>query len=119
MSPHGDAQPQAEQRFEQLGACLLVDPVVTRGTGFGSAPGLRAGGKIFAMLIRDELVVKLPKLRVDQLVAAGTGRRFDPGHGRMMKEWATVPFAAAEDWRALAEEALEFVRSALPRSREG
>jgi hypothetical protein len=52
----------AEQQFEQLSARLLTDPAVSRGTGFGSAAGLRVGRKIFAMLGRDgELVVKLAK----------------------------------------------------------
>jgi hypothetical protein len=31
--------------------------------------------------------VKLPRERVDELVEAGAGHRFDPGHGRLMKEW--------------------------------
>ena len=99
----------AERCFEEIAACLLADPAVTPGTGFGSSPGLRIGGKIFAMLIKGELVVKLPRPSVDQLVAAGTARRFDPGHGRLMKEWATVPLATTEGWERLADEALQFV----------
>jgi hypothetical protein len=51
----------AEQRFEQLAAGFLADPEVAEGTGFGSAPGLRVKGKIFAMLVKGELVAKLPK----------------------------------------------------------
>jgi hypothetical protein len=66
------------------------------------------------MLVKDELVVKISKARVDQLVEAGTGARFDPGHGRLMKEWATIPVRGGGDWEQLADEALEFVRSGLP-----
>jgi thiamine biosynthesis lipoprotein ApbE len=62
--------------------------------------------------------VKLPKARVDQRIAEGTGGRFDPGHGRLMKEWATVPLDRSEDWEGLADEALQFVGSAIP-SRRG
>jgi TfoX N-terminal domain len=100
----------SEQRFEQLAARVVADPDVTEGTGFGSAPGLRIKGKIFAMLVKDELVVKLPKDRVDELVAAGAAAQFDPGHGRLMKEWASVPAESPEDWERLADEALGFVR---------
>jgi len=100
----------SEQRFEQLAGRFVADPDVTEGTGFGSAPGLRIKGKIFAMLVKDELVVKLPKDRVDELVAAGAGTNFDPGHGRLMKEWASVPADSPEDWERLADEALAFVR---------
>jgi hypothetical protein len=100
----------SEQRFEQLAARFVADPDVTQGTGFGSAPGLRIKGKIFAMLVKDELVVKLPKDRVDGLVAAGAATQFDPGHGRLMKEWASVPADSPEDWERLADEALAFVR---------
>jgi YjbR len=99
----------AEERFEQLAAGFLADPEVTEGTGFGSAPGLRINGKIFAMLVKDHLVVKLPKDRVDELVAAGAGTQFDPGHGRLMKEWASVARDSSEDWERLAGEALKFV----------
>jgi hypothetical protein len=99
----------AEERFGQLAAGFLGDPEVTEGTGFGSAPGLRIKGKIFAMLVKGQLVVKLPKDRVDELVSAGAGAQFDPGHGRLMKEWASVAPDSSEDWERLAGEALQFV----------
>jgi hypothetical protein len=102
---------EAQQRFEQLAAGLLADPEVAEGTGFGSAPGLRIKGKIFAMLVKGQLVVKLPKDRVDELVSAGAGAQFDPGHGRLMKEWASVAPDSSEDWERLAGEALTFVGS--------
>jgi hypothetical protein len=109
---HLQPDAQAEQRFDQLAVQFLTHPTVTQGTGFGSSPGLRTGGKIFAMLVNSELVVKLPKARVDQLVASGTGGQFDPGHGRLMKEWATVALDGTESWERLAAEALQFVGSA-------
>lgn len=120
-APMNHLQPdvQAERRFEQLAVQFLADPTVTQGTGFGSSPGLRTTGKIFAMLVNSELVVKLPKARVDQLVASGTGGRFDPGHGRLMKEWATVALHRTESWERLAAEALQFVGSAVKSPRGG
>ena len=82
---------------------------MTSGTGFGNSEGLRVSGKIFAMLVRGELVVKLPKGRVDELVDAGAARRFDAGKGRPMKEWASVSASASRRWRGLVEEARSFV----------
>lgn len=78
--------------------------------GFG-ASALTVEGRIFAMLSRDRLVVKLPKARVDELVAAGYGERFDANKGRPMKEWLAIDPAHEGDWDELASEALNFVRS--------
>ncbi len=84
---------------------------VTEGTGFGRNPGLRIGGRIYAMRRGADLVVKLPKESVDRLVTDGLAQRFDAGKGRPMKEWALVPAAAADRWNELVEEAREFVAS--------
>ena len=54
-------------------------------------------------------VVKLPRARVDALVAAGEGRPFEPGPGRAMKEWLELGATSSQDWASLAEEALSFV----------
>ena len=69
-------------------AAFGSEPNVTfGGKGFG-ATGLKYDGKIFAMLAKGgRFVAKLPSARVDELVAAGKGDYFDPGHGRRMKEW--------------------------------
>ena len=75
---------------------------------FGS-PGLKIDGKVFAILWRGSLVVKLPVSRVDSLLAAGTATRFDPGMGRQMKEWVEIPPGPAKAWIALAEESRAFV----------
>ena len=53
--------------------------------------------------------MKLPRQRVDELIASGTGKRFDPGHGRLMKEWVTIATSHSRDWGTLAEEARQFV----------
>jgi hypothetical protein len=82
---------------------------VTTGTGFGSNPGLRVDGKIFAMLNDGRLVVKLPKDRVDRLVADAIAERFEPGTGRVMKEWAVVPAEFSRRWPKLVVEARAFV----------
>ena len=98
-----------EQLWEPIERDQLAKRGVTGGTGFGTNEGLRVSGKIFAMLVRGELVVKLPRDRVDELVEAGAARRFDAGKGRPMKEWASVPASASRRWRGLVEEARTFV----------
>jgi len=105
-----------EAAFRRIAREMFDISGVTEGTGFGSNPGLRYRTKIFAMLGNGGLVVKLPRERVERLLAAGTARRFDPRRdGRVMKEWATIPVASRRRWKALAEEALEFARSTAAR----
>jgi hypothetical protein len=104
-----------EERYAELVRGFLGRPEVSQeGRGFGSS-ALKVRGRIFAMLSsRGEFVVKLPRQRVDQLVAAGEGDRYDPGKGRLMKEWLAVRAGHDRDWLPLAEEALAFVGS-VPR----
>src|SRR5262245_40088907 len=75
--------------------------------------GLKVNGRIFAMFSRGAFVAKLPRARVDELVAAGTGVRFDAGKGTPMKEWISVP-GAKSTWVDLAKEAYRFVKSGKP-----
>ncbi len=80
----------------------------TRGRKFGSN-GLKVNGKLFALFTQGTLVVKLPKDRVAELVASRVGKPFDPGHGRLMKEWLTVVAPKAR-WAELAKEAHDYVK---------
>ena len=104
--PAADADP----RLAALAKAYASDTRVTLGKMFSSV-GLNVNGKIFAMVVRGHLVVKLPKARVDELVDRGEGQRFEPGHGRVMKEWLTFTGADAR-WAGLAREAYEFVGGA-------
>lgn len=78
--------------------------------GFG-ANALKVNNRIFAMLASDDrFVVKLPRARVDALVAERHGERFDPRrNGRVMTEWLVVGRGREAQWLALAREAMEFV----------
>jgi TfoX/Sxy family transcriptional regulator of competence genes len=75
---------------------------------FGSA-GLKAGGKTFAMVVKDRLVVKLPRDRAEHLVGTGAAQWFDPGHGRLMRQWISLAPADPGACRVLVTEALAFV----------
>jgi hypothetical protein len=113
---------EAERLFDELVAGFSGDASVTppsggKGGKFG-ASALKHDGRIFAMISGGHLVVKLPRARVEELVASGVGGHFDPGHGRVMKEWATIPTHHAARWPELAREALRFV-AAAPSSRRG
>jgi hypothetical protein len=63
------------------------------------------------MLVRGELVVKLSRGRVDELVQAGTASWFDAGKGRPMREWAAIGTAHAAAWPDVVGEAYDFVGS--------
>lgn len=73
--------------------------------------GRKVGGKLFALDVRGALVLKLPKARVDALVDAGKGTRFEPRPGRVMKEWLVVT-APKSAWPALEREAEAYVGGA-------
>jgi hypothetical protein len=93
--------------FAAIARAFENDRDVSLGKMFGSV-GLKVNGKVFAMVVKGRFVAKLPKVRVDELVAAGAGEYFDPGHGKLMKEWVSVPSGRAA-WIDLAHEAHAFV----------
>jgi TfoX/Sxy family transcriptional regulator of competence genes len=99
--------PDLDPRLAALAALYEKEPRVTVGKLFASM-GLKVDGKIFAMVVRGNLVVKLPRERVEQLVQSKAGSYFDPGHGRLMKEWITMT-AKKPDATTLGREAFAFV----------
>jgi hypothetical protein len=99
----------AEAAFTALAERFESEPDVSPGTGFGTARGLRANGRIFAMLPHGQLVVKLPAERCSALVEAGSGRLFVVGR-RTMREWVAIDGIDDDAWAALAAEALAYVR---------
>src|SRR5215510_9544731 len=101
------ADPRPDPGFARIAAEYAGDPLVTSGKMMASY-GLRVRNKIFAMHFRGSLVVKLPKLHVDELVASGDGQAFEPGPGRVMKEWVVI--ADERSWSALARAAYAFVK---------
>jgi TfoX/Sxy family transcriptional regulator of competence genes len=95
--------------FDQVAERLLREDDSVEQTRMMGSEGLKTGGKFFAMVSRGELVVKLPRERVDELVEAGAGHRFDPGHGRLMKEWIALTPSDESECAAYVTEARSFV----------
>jgi hypothetical protein len=105
----------ADSRYGNLVQKMAGMPGVTHiieGKGFGSSGQLKVHGRIFAMLVRGELVLKLPRERVDALIVAGGGTHFDAGKGKPMREWFVLSPTSTKGWLALAKEALDFVQEA-------
>jgi hypothetical protein len=106
-------RPGLQERYEDLIDELVGIEGVTpprRGSGFGRS-AVRFHGKIFVMLVRGSLVLKLPARRVEALVAAGDGVHFDANKGTPMKEWLSLDPGSSQEWLPLAREALDFARS--------
>src|SRR6476659_1962544 len=92
---------ELDPAFAPVVAAFARDRRVTTGKMMASF-GLKVNGKIFAMMVRGKLVVKLPKARVDGLVQSGAGAYFDPRRdGRLMKEWIVLS-GTKPPWIALA-----------------
>jgi hypothetical protein len=100
----------AEAAYRRVVDELQADPAVLE-TKMMGRPSLKAGGKLFAGLRAEALLVKLGRDRVAALIAAGRGEPFDPsGRGRPMKDWMTAGLPG-DDWLALAQEALQGTRA--------
>lgn len=118
--PASNSSKTTDPRIERLLSALRKEGKLARVVAAyereASKPGRKFGknglktkdGKLFALFTQGTLVVKLPRERVAALVAKGVGAPFDPGHGRLMKEWLTVTSAKAS-WVNLANEAHDFV----------
>ena len=97
----------SQQRWDEL-VEDSVGGAVSAGTMFGSR-GLRTDTKFFAIWWHEQLVLKLPSGRVDELVDAGDAQPFEPMEGRKMNGW--VVLQPTTDWPALSDEAREWVES--------
>jgi hypothetical protein len=100
---------EVDPRFAAVVEAFVRDRQVSYGKMFASM-GLKVNGKIFAMHVKGKFVAKLPKERVDELVRQRRGDYFDPGHGRLMKEWVALT-GAQLSWVELAREAHRFVKT--------
>jgi hypothetical protein len=111
MAPTPETDALRERYLDLIDDLLGIEGVTppAGGSGFGRS-SLRYHGKIFAMLVRGRLVLKLPADRVTALIARGDGLAFDANTGTPMREWFSLDPGSGLDWLTLATEALEFAR---------
>lgn len=106
---------KSEARDAEMAAAFwdTVEPMLgERGVDEGTLMGfpcVRVHGEFFAMPKHDtgELVCKLPRERVAELVADGVGQPFGPGK-KVFKEWVLVAADQRDRWADLLVEAQAF-----------
>ena len=96
--------------FEEASAVARAHAGVAASTMMG-LPCLRVRGAFFAA--RDhrsgDLIVKLPRHRVQQLVATGAGTPFAPA-GKVFREWVVIEDRDRAQWAKLIDEAHGFAQ---------
>jgi TfoX/Sxy family transcriptional regulator of competence genes len=100
------------EQFDAIAAEYLTRGDVDIGPMFGSE-GLRIRGKVFAFLVKDGIIAKLPEDRVTHWVAGGRAERMIMRE-RAMREWVHVPDDGADLWPEIIAEALAFVDEITP-----
>ena len=97
--------------FWELADRWIAAETVEEGTMMGHhCLRARPGGGFVATVERStgDLIVKLPRGRVNDLVEAGAGRPFAPA-GKVFKEWVGIPQGRMDLWEQLLEESVAFV----------
>lgn len=94
--------------FWEACASALAHGDVATGTMMGF-PCLRVSGAFFASCDHrsGDLIVKLPRQRVHELIAAGVGKPFAPA-GRTFREWVLIENRDPTRWAELIDEARTF-----------
>ena len=102
--------------FASIVQKMLREQGITQAKMFG-VPGIKTDRNMFAMSVKGELIVKLPKGRVEALVASKQGKHFYHlfDKSRLMKEWVAIGKNNKHNWIKLAQEAKDFVISTQKR----
>ncbi len=69
---------------------------------------LKIRKKMFAFFGKGYIVLKLPKERVEELLNSAEGLPYDPGNGKIMKEWVIISVQQSDKWISLSKEAMSF-----------
>lgn len=104
-----DAPEVDDELFWDLAAEYIADGRADEGELMRSRC-LRVDGEFMAMAEyrSGDLIAKLPRERVDQLIADGVGLPFAPAK-KVFREWVQIPGRDEGTWRSLLDEAHEFV----------
>ncbi len=96
--------PDTKTAFWQLADVLIAEGKAERGTMM-RMECLRTKGKFVAgIAFEGELVVKLSRERVAELVSSGKGQAFAPA-GKVFKEWVAFATYDRQQWDAMIREA--------------
>lgn len=101
------ASEQARTRLREIVAELALSTPVVATQMFGMPSAKHAGGKTFLGSWGEDLVFKLSGQALAEALALPGAARFDPMHGRPMKQWVLVPAALADRWLDLARQAVQ------------
>ncbi len=101
------ADPAAHQLFDELAAEYLGRPGIFYGRIWHNE-GLKINSKVFAVIVRGALVVKIPAADAARLIEGGQGVAFEPRPGRPAKEWVVVESADRARWRQLIADAFDY-----------
>ena len=85
---------------------MVPDVTVLDGTG---AQGIKFKGKMFVMFTKGHILLKLPSIRVNELIGVGEGLPYDAGTGKTMKNWVIIPKTHQESWIKYCQEAKDFI----------
>ena len=97
----------AETLYHQI-ATELPDAVESK--MFGAKCLKAPNGKALAMYWKECMVFKLTGDAAADALSLDGAQVFTPMDGRPMNGWILVPFEYAGHWKAMAEEALAYVR---------
>ena len=113
MASIGNREPGHEQ-FWDLAEPHLASGRLVEGAMMGQQCLRTARTNGFVATIErstGNVVLKLPKERVAEMVDSGTGLSFAPG-GKVFREWVAVPDIDEDTWSRLLEESIDFVDGA-------
>ena len=102
---------EGHDRFWDVADDFIASGRLVEGTMMGTQCLRSASSDGFVATVEratGNLVVKLPKGRVGDLVAAGDGLPFAPAT-KVFKEWVAIPAFDEGVWTALIEESMRFV----------
>jgi len=99
----------AQQHFDKIGESLGRSHSATTGQMFGKKC-IKVGNKACIALYNEDIVFKIPREEVEELLALEGSVLWDPsGKGRAMKEWIQIPNAHSNQYIKLAKTSAEYI----------